>query len=91
MRRVIELQWRGIAIVIIIIADVIFFAVVFVFIDNIEQNLLKNPTKAAAWLGCLIESHGDKNSCYHLASSLVINEATVMAVLLLLSVSSHIF
>lgn len=86
VRRVLELQWRGIAIVLIIIADVIFFAVVFVFLDDIENSLQKNPAKADKWLFCLIESKGDKNKCIGLAQKLVVNEATVMAVLLLLSV-----
>ena len=87
VRRVIELQWRGIAIVLLIIADVIFFAVVFVFMDDLETNILKDPTKGLKWLECLIESQGDKNACLSLAGKLVVNEATVMAVLILLSVS----
>jgi hypothetical protein len=91
IRRVIELQWRGIAIVLLIIADVIFFAVVFVFMDDTEATLLKDPLKSEAWLGCLIEAEGDKNQCLKFAQSLVINEATIMAVLVLLSVSVSSF
>jgi len=85
VRRVLELQWRGIAIVLIIIADVVFFSVVFVFLDDIETNLVKDPTKGASWLLCLITSKGDKNQCLKFAEPLVVNEATVMAVLILLS------
>ncbi|KAL3424807.1 hypothetical protein PVAG01_04088 [Phlyctema vagabunda] len=87
VRRVIELQWRGIAIVLLIIADVIFFAVVFVFLDNNQQAIERNPAKAADWLLCLVRSDGDKNKCLDLASELVVNEATVMSVLLLLSMN----
>jgi hypothetical protein len=86
VRRVIELQWRGIAIVLLIIADVIFFAVVFVFMDDLEVNISKNPLKAEDWLECLIKTGGNKNKCLNFASSLTINEATVMSVLILLSV-----
>jgi 7 transmembrane receptor (Secretin family) len=86
VRRVIELQWRGIAIVLLIIADVIFFAVIFVFMDNNEATLLKDPLKSQNWLVCLIENNGVKDKCLNFASSLVVNEATVMAVLILLSV-----
>jgi hypothetical protein len=86
VRRVLELQWRGIVIVLIIIADVIFFSVVFVFLDDIEQSLLTNPTKGQEWLLCLITANGDKNKCTEVAKDLVVNEATVMAVLVLLSV-----
>ena len=87
VRRVIELQWRGIAIVLLIIADVIFFAVVFVFMDDLESNILKNPLKAETWLACLIENKGLKDQCLQFAGTLRVNEATVTAVLVLLSVS----
>lgn len=87
VRRVIELQWRGIAIVLLIIADVTFFAVVFVFMDNSETAVQNNPALAAEWIGCLILAQGNKNSCLTQAAKLVVNEATIMSVLLLLSVS----
>lgn len=90
VRRVISLQWRGIAIVLIIIADVIFFSIVFVFQDNIVQSITNDPKSkvADAWVKCLIEARGDKTKCLDKAKSLVVNEATVAAVLLLLAVSS---
>lgn len=88
VRRVIQLQWRGIAIVLLIVADVIFFSIIFVFLDDVETNLLRNPLKAQGWLACLVETKGDVNACTHLAQALVVNEATIVAVLLLLSVSS---
>lgn len=70
----------------LIIADVIFFSVVFVYMDDIETNMVKSPAKAQRWLACLITTKGDKNKCLNFAQELVINEATVMAVLILLSV-----
>jgi hypothetical protein len=87
VRRVIELQWRGIAIVILIITDVVFFAVVFVYLDNNEVAVANDATRLKPWLLCLAEHSGDKNQCLALAASFVVNEATVMAVLMLLSVS----
>jgi hypothetical protein len=87
VRGIIQLQWRGIAIVLLIVADVTFFSVVFVFMDDVETNIVRDPTKAEGWLVCLIEKKGDNNQCTHLAQSLVVNEATIVAVLLLLSVS----
>lgn len=86
VRRVIALQWRGIAIVLIIIADVIFFSVIFVFQDNVVQSVSDDPTIAQNWIVCLIEKKGDKNKCLDKATSLRISEATVTAVLLLLAV-----
>ena len=87
VRRVIYLQWRGIAIVLIIIADVIFFSIIFVFQDNVVQSVTHDPKVAESWVLCLIEHSGDKNKCLDEAGSLVINQATIMAVLLLLAVS----
>lgn len=87
VRRVIALQWRGIAIVLIIVADVIFFSIIFVFQDNVVQAVTDNPKKGEAWVKCLIMHSGDKSQCVNEASKLVVNEATVAAVLLLLAVS----
>ncbi|KAI1068385.1 hypothetical protein LB507_004730 [Fusarium sp. FIESC RH6] len=87
VRRVIALQWRGIAIVLIIIADVIFFSVVFVFQDNVVQSVADDPTLAEDWIVCLFVTKGDKEKCFDKASGLVINEATVTAVLLLLALN----
>jgi hypothetical protein len=92
VRRVIELQWRGITIVLLIIADVVFFAIIFVFMDDTQSQIFKDPAKSRKWLSCLVETGGDKNKCLDAASSLVVNEATIMAVLILLSVrlTTHI-
>lgn len=87
VRRVIQLQWKGIAIVLIIIADVIFFSIVFVFQDNTLEAVQKDASLALPWAACLITKGGDKNACLKDASKLVIPEATVMAVLILLAVS----
>ncbi|KAF4123965.1 7 transmembrane receptor (Secretin family) [Geosmithia morbida] len=87
IRRVISLQWRGIAIVLIIITDVIFFSVVFVFQDNVMQSVTNDPTKAAEWSKCLIQYSGNKEKCLGEASSLVVNDATVTAVLFLLALN----
>ena len=87
VRKVIALQWRGIAIVLIIIADVVFFSVIFVALDNKTQAETQDVAKVQPWLSCLLLSGGNKNACLDKASGLVINEATVLAVLILLSVS----
>ncbi|TWU74500.1 hypothetical protein ED733_005463 [Metarhizium rileyi] len=87
VRRVIALQWRGIAIVLIIIADVIFFSVVFVFQDNVVQSVAKDPSLAKDWIICLIAAGGDKSQCFNHAGSIIVNEATVSAVVLLLALN----
>ncbi|KAH8170151.1 G-protein coupled receptor [Sarocladium implicatum] len=87
VRRVIALQWRGICIVLIIIADVIFFSIIFVFQDTAVQSVKEDPSVAEDWILCLLEHRGDKNQCLHYARKIVVNEATVMAVLLLLALN----
>ncbi|KAI1396382.1 hypothetical protein F4819DRAFT_504438 [Hypoxylon fuscum] len=87
VRRVIQLQWRGIVIVLIIIADVIFFAVIFVFMDNTVESIRTSPDKALTWAACLIAHGGDKNQCLDKASVLVVNLPTVTAVLVLLAMN----
>ncbi|ROW11440.1 hypothetical protein VMCG_01183 [Cytospora schulzeri] len=87
VRRVIQLQWRGIAIVLIIIADVVFFAIVFVFQDNTIETVKTNPENAMPWIQCLLERGGDKNQCLYLTNSLVVNMATIGAVLVLLAMN----
>lgn len=87
VRRVIALQWRGIAIVLIIVVDVIFFSIVFVFEDNTVQAAKTNQSIAQSWVLCLVLNDGDKTKCFSQAKSLAVNEATVGAVLILLGVS----
>ncbi|KFA70433.1 hypothetical protein S40285_00628 [Stachybotrys chlorohalonatus IBT 40285] len=87
VRRVISLQWRGIAIVLIIITDVIFFSIIFVFQDSIVVSAREDASVAQEWAACLALSGGDKNQCLDQASGLVVNEATVSAVLMLLALN----
>ncbi len=82
-----QLQWRGIAIAILIIVNVAFFAIIFVYMDNTTQWEPEDIAKAQPWVLCLMANGGDKNKCLDLAAQLVVNEATVMAVLIMLSVS----
>jgi hypothetical protein len=91
VRRVIALQWRGIAIVLIIVADVIFFSIIFVFQDNTVEAVKNDPTIAQPWIFCLAANGGDKSKCLDVASSLVVNMPTIGAVLFLLAVNSLLF
>jgi hypothetical protein len=88
VRRVIALQWRGIAIVLIIIADVIFFSIVFVFQDNTVESVKQNPKLAQDWLLCLVGSGGKKEPCLDEAGPLAVNMPTIGAVLFLLAVNT---
>ena len=86
VKRVIELQWRGACIVLLIIGEVAFFAVVFVSMDNSTQVSETLLQKAQPWLLCLFEKGGDKNQCLDLVVG-VKTEGVVLAVLIVLAVS----
>jgi hypothetical protein len=94
IKRVIELQWRGVMVVLLILADVVFFAVVFVTMDNGLQVNTSLLSKATPWLECLVLTGGQKNFCLPKAKGLVERESVVLAVLINLAVSlplsSHI-
>ncbi|KAI0136554.1 hypothetical protein BJ170DRAFT_17269 [Xylariales sp. AK1849] len=87
VRRVIQLQWRGIVIVLIIICDVVFFALVFVFLDNTVESVKTDPSKGLPWVECLLGNNGNKNACLGEAGKLVVNLPTVIAVLILLAMN----
>lgn len=89
--KVVELQWRGASIVLVIIAEVVFFAVVFVSMDNSTQVNATLLQKAQPWITCLALRGGDKNQCLSLASGLVKTEGVVLAVLIVLGVRLLLF
>ncbi|CAI7657117.1 unnamed protein product [Penicillium bialowiezense] len=85
VRRVLQLQWRGVALVSIIIANVIFFAVVFIELDNAVAPTADNVKQATPWLACLATTGGDTEGCRKYAAAIGPNEATLLAVVILLS------
>ena len=92
VKKVVALQWRGMVIVIIIVVNVVFLAIVFVSMDSSVQAARKNFGKAEPWLLCLVMHPTDKNACLELVHSakLVQSEITVMAALILMSVSNNV-
>lgn len=77
-------------IVLLIIAEVVFFSVVFVSMDNSSQVNAALLEKATPWLTCMVLTGGDKDKCLPQAQDLVKNEAVVIAVLIVLGVSLHV-
>lgn len=77
-------------VVTVIIADVIFFSVVFLQFEDVSEKTPANTTKALMWLQCILKNNGDKNMCLEGASKISIPESTALAVIYLLSVcASH--
>ncbi|PGH11103.1 hypothetical protein AJ79_05048 [Helicocarpus griseus UAMH5409] len=87
IKRVIQLQWRGIAVVLAVIGNVVFFTVIFLSLDNIAKRTPEQTAKAKPWILCLVLSKGDKTKCAPQAASQGPNEASIMAVLVLLALS----
>lgn len=86
VRKVVSLQWRGAMIVLLIIAEVVFFAIVFVSMDNSSEDK-QLIQKATPWLTCLALTRGNKTQCLPQAKGLVHKESTVIAVLVCLGCS----
>lgn len=88
VKRVIKLQWRGVAIVLLIIAWVVFFSIVFVSMDsNLTSAADNSSTKMEPWLLCLALNGGEKTECLKYVREFVVNEATIIAVLVCLASS----
>ena len=87
VKKVIALHWRGIVIVLIIIANVTFLAVVFIQMDNSTQAAKKDFSQLQPWLLCLVTHPGDKKACLHLVRGHVASEATLLAVLIMFALN----
>lgn len=87
VRKVLWLQWRGITIVVFILVDVIFFSVVFIYLNSVETHAIDDFQKAVPYLFCLIQNPTDPKDCYALGQALFVNQSTVIAVLIMLSLA----
>ena len=87
LKKVLWLQWRGICIITIILVDVIFFSIVFVYLDGLQGSLTSDWHKVEPWLECLAFNPTNKDKCLGLVTGWLVNEPTVVAVLLLLSLT----
>lgn len=89
VRKVLWLQWRGITIVVFILVDVVFFSVAFIYLNAVETHVTTDLEAAMPFLGCLMTK--ERKECFALGQELFINEDTVIAVLMMLSVSHRSF
>ena len=89
IKKVIAIQWRGTAIVMVIIVNVVFLAIIFVQMDNTITGAMQHLEQAKPWLLCLVMNKGDKNKCLDKVNDagLVTAEPIVMAVLIILSLN----
>ncbi|TGZ81776.1 hypothetical protein EX30DRAFT_354765 [Ascodesmis nigricans] len=85
IQRVVALQWRGILIVIMILADNVYFATVFLAFDGTTKKTQQNIALGFKWANCMAVNGGDKYACLDIAKTIVIEERNALAVLFLLS------
>jgi hypothetical protein len=88
VKKVLWLQWRSITIVVFLLVDIIFLAIVWVQLDNTLDAAKKGKMEHfMPFLLCLVSTKGEKKTCYSAGQKAIINEATAIAILMLLSVS----
>lgn len=87
IRKVFRLQWRGVALVFVVIASAILYAAVFIKLDKSTENTPKTLEKALPWLLCLAVTQGDKEKCKNMAKGFGPDEHTILAVVVLLSLN----
>lgn len=87
VRKVLWLQWRGILIVIFILVDVIFFSVVFIWLNSLQSHAKDNLDGVMPWLLCLMQYPDEPERCFDKGQDLAINQSTVSAILIMLSIA----
>lgn len=87
VRKVLWLQWRGITIVVFILVDVIFFSVVFIWFNSLQSHALDDLDHLQPYLKCLMFSYPAVEPCLQYGQDLAINQPTVIAVLIMLSIA----
>ncbi|GAB7344719.1 hypothetical protein MBLNU457_3189t1 [Dothideomycetes sp. NU457] len=85
IRRVLFIQWRGLFLVSFCLTCVVFFSVVFVYLDNNTAITAGNENKIRPFVVCLIESKGKADDCYGYGQAWLVNEVTIGAVLIMLT------
>jgi hypothetical protein len=87
VRKVLWLQWRGITVVVFILVDVIFFSVVFIWLNSLTTHARDNVEELMPFLLCLMKNPTNPEPCFPLGQELAVNESTVIAVLMMLSIA----
>lgn len=83
------LQWRSIALRLVVVVESIYCGIVYMAKNNaVVVNLEpSNQSRVEAWTLWLVLSGGDKDECPGEATVLGVNEATVVASLMMVAVS----
>jgi len=90
VRKVLLMQWRSIALSVLVIFVTIYFGVIYARQVTTAKmsSRPEHSDQIYRWTVCLIESLGDKEKCMPLAAALSVPEGTVIASFFLISVST---
>jgi hypothetical protein len=91
VKKVLWLQWRSVTIVLLLIADVVFFSIIWIELDTAIGDIAAGHTEhIMAFLACVLinPSVKQREKCFSLGQQVLVNEKTCVALLLMLSVSS---
>ncbi|KAF1944142.1 hypothetical protein EJ02DRAFT_109875 [Clathrospora elynae] len=85
--KVLWLQWRGITIVVCILVDVIFFSVVFIWLNSVTSHATEKVDELMPFLICLIGNPTLPDACFKAGQALAVDQSTVTAILMMLSIA----
>ena len=88
--QVFRLQWRSNLIVVIILVDVIYFATVFLYLEEKLAEVSTTPDVLKDWLTCLVLSGGEANRCYAEASIITLPMSVISGLLITFSVGENL-
>jgi hypothetical protein len=83
-------QWRGIAVSILIMTEMAFFAVVFITQDQKTAGSAERTDQISAaqqWSTCLALTEGDRDMCRPFTKQIVLPQSVVLAALILLALT----
>jgi hypothetical protein len=92
IQQLVSLQWRNIVVSILVVFETIYFVTVFwaqdIKLGNVSTKA--NDMQASKkWSACLVLTAGDKDACLQYANGLMVPRTTILASLILASVSDR--
>ncbi|EFR03142.1 conserved hypothetical protein [Nannizzia gypsea CBS 118893] len=84
VKHVVKMQWRGIAVVLVVMTYAVFFTLVFLDLDRAVDKTPDNISRAYPWLVCIALTNGDVGKCLEEHNLGGPSEGLVFTVLILL-------
>jgi hypothetical protein len=89
VKKVLWLQWRSVTIIVFLLVDIIFFSIIWIKLDTTINDIQSGHTESIVpFIVCLVVNPTveARKECFKLGQSVLVNEETCIAVLMLLSV-----